>query len=59
MVKYARIVFEEEIPDDATPEDALRILLKSAENYSRIVLSGDHPSTEDVEISDYPYERME
>ncbi len=53
MVKHARIVFEEEVPDNATPEDALIILLKSIRNASKY-LSG-----EDVEMSDYPYERME
>lgn len=59
MVKYARMVFEEEIPDNATPEDALRVLSKSMKNYLDIILSGDHPSTEDLEISEYPYKRME
>jgi hypothetical protein len=59
MVKYARMVFEEEIPDDATPEEALRILSKSMKSYLDIILSGDHPSTEDLEISEYQYERME
>lgn len=53
MVKHARIVFEEEIPDNATQEDALAILLKSIKNGPQY-LTG-----EDVEISDYPYERME
>jgi hypothetical protein len=53
MVKYARIVFEDEIPDNATPEDAMKVVLKSVKNYL------DHPSEEDVEMSEYPYERME
>jgi hypothetical protein len=53
MVKYARIVFEEDVPDNATPEDALIILLRSIRNASQY-LSG-----EDVEVSDIPYERME
>ena len=53
MVKYGRIVFEEEIPDNATPKEALAILLKSIKNGPQY-LTG-----EDVEMSDYPYERME
>jgi hypothetical protein len=53
MVKYARIVFEEEIPDNATAEDALAVLLKCMKN-APTYLKG-----EDVEISEAPYERME
>ncbi len=53
MVKYARIVFEETVPDNATVDDALAILLKSIKN-AQSYLKGD-----DVEMSEYPYERME
>jgi hypothetical protein len=53
MVKYARIIFEEEIPEDATAEDALVVLLKCMKN-AQTCLKG-----EDVEISEAPYERME
>lgn len=53
MVKYARVVFEEEIPDNASPEDALAILLKTIKN------GPNYLSGEDVEISERPYERME
>jgi hypothetical protein len=53
MVKYARIVFEEEISDNTSSEEALAILLKTMKN------SPNYLSGEDVEISEYPYERME
>jgi hypothetical protein len=53
MVKHARIVFEEEIPDSTTAKDALAILLKSIKNGPQYL------TEEDVEMSDYPYERME
>lgn len=53
MVKYARIVFEEEIPDDATSEYILALLLECMKN-AKLFLSKD-----DIEISECPYERME
>lgn len=53
MVKYARLVFEEEIPDSTTAKDALAILLKSMKNGPLYL------TEEDVEMSGYPYERME
>ncbi len=53
MTKYARIVFEEEISDDMTLEDALTIVLKNIKN------SPSFLTADDVEISEYPYERME
>jgi len=53
MVKYARVVFEEEIPENMTAKDALIILLKCMKN-AQLYLK-----EEDVEISESPYERME
>jgi hypothetical protein len=53
MVKYARIVFEEEIADNETEKDALAVLLKTMKN-AQIYLK-----EEDVEISEAPYEMME
>ncbi len=53
MVRYGRIVFEEEIPNDATYKDALAILLKSIENAKSFL------EEHDVEISESPYEKEE
>ena len=53
MVKYARLIFEEEIPDGTSAKDALDILLKSVKK------SPFYLTEEDVETSDYPYERVE
>jgi len=52
MTKFARLVFEEEIPDDATAKDALVVLLKNMKN-AHLYLKED-----DVEISESPYEKM-
>ena len=54
MTKFARIVFEEEIPDNATPEQAMRAVLLGIKNWW-----GSQPSEEDVEISDTQYEKGE
>lgn len=54
MTKFVRLVFEEEIKDNATPEEALDVILKSVENY----MFG-HPKADDVEISSESYERQE
>lgn len=51
--RYARVVFEEEIPDNATTEQALAIVMKSIKN------APTYLKEDDVEISEYPYERME
>ena len=53
MVKYARLVFEEEISDNATAKDALVIMLKCIKN-AQVYLK-----EEDIEISEFPYERQE
>lgn len=53
MVKYARLVFEEEIEDDASPLEAMIAILKSIKNWLL------QPNENDVEISSYPYERQE
>jgi|GEM_PF-6793905 hypothetical protein len=53
MVKYARIVFEDEIPEGATSKEALSIMLKMMKNHAQYL------TEKDVEISEYPYERME
>jgi hypothetical protein len=53
MAKYARVVFGEEIPDSATAKEALAIVMKSIKSAPTFL------KEEDVEISDYPYERME
>ncbi len=54
MGKFARLVFETvELKDNTTPKEAMKTLLKSIKNYL------ENPNEEDVEISEYPYERME
>lgn len=54
MTKYARLVFEEEIPEGATNEDIVRKMKKCVENYVK-----DSISIDDIEISEHPYERYE
>lgn len=53
MVKHARLVFEEEIADDATHLEAMMALLKSIKNWLL------QPNENDIEISSYAYERQE
>ena len=53
MVKYARLVFEEEIPDGTSAKDVLDLLLKSVKK------SPLYLTEEDVEMADYPYEKTE
>ncbi len=54
-VRYARIVFEEEIPADAAPEEAARILQNAI-----VSLIADHGvRPDDIEIHDEPYVREE
>jgi hypothetical protein len=54
MEKFARLVFEEPISPDTTPERIVALLKKQLENYLE---SG--VNIEDVEISENSYERME
>lgn len=53
MVKFARLVFEEEIEDNATDEDIVERIRECVENY----ISGLGVSIDDIEISAYPYMR--
>lgn len=50
-VKYARLVFEEEIPTDATEDEITEKIRKSIENY----IKGFGVSIDDIEIADEPY----
>ena len=54
MGKFARLVFESvELKDNTTPKEAMKILLEIVKNYL------ENPNEEDVEMSEFPYERME
>ena len=53
MVKYARLVFEEQIDDNATEEEITERIRKAIENYT----GGFGVSIDDIEISDAPYMR--
>ena len=58
MVKYARLVWETEIPDNPTKqdmEDALDGLLNKIESYVRQTNAGDR-DIDDIEICDRHYE---
>lgn len=55
MVKYIRLVFEEEVDDGATDEEITERIRKAIENY----ITGHGVSIDDIEISDYPYMRQE
>ncbi len=52
-VKYARLVFEEEIPVNATEEEITEKIRIAIENYTK----GFGVSIDDIEISDTPYEK--
>lgn len=54
MVKYARLVFEEEIPEGATNEDIVGKMKECVESYVE-----DGINIDDIEVSEYPYERQE
>lgn len=54
MSKYARIVFEEEIPENTTDDEIKYILLNAIRNWTTQSFQ-----IEDCEISYYPYERQE
>ena len=53
MVKYARLVFEEEIDDKATGEEIAERIRKAIENY----IGGFGVNIDDIEISEFPYMR--
>lgn len=50
MEKYARLVFEEEIPENATKEEIVRKMKECIENYIKNGVGID-----DVEICEFPY----
>ncbi len=52
MKKYARLVFEEEIPENATNEEIVEKMKECIENYTK-----DGINIDDVEISESPYMR--
>lgn len=52
MEKYARLVFEEEIPEGATNEEIVEKIKVCIENYIKNGVNID-----DVEISESPYMR--
>jgi len=54
MEKFARLVFEEPISEDAKPDEIVALLKKQLENYLE---SG--VDINDIEISENSYERME
>ena len=53
MVKYARLIFEEEIDDNDTEEEISEKIRKVIENY----IGGFGVSIDDIEISETPYMR--
>lgn len=52
MEKFARLVFEEEVPEGATNEQIVEKIIKCIENYMKYGVSID-----DIEITEYPYMR--
>lgn len=52
MEKYARLVFEVEIPGGTTSEEIVRKMKECVENYVK-----DGVSIDDIEISESPYMR--
>lgn len=52
MEKYARLVFEEIIPDGATDKDIVEKIRNTIENYIK-----DGVNIDDIEISESPYMR--
>jgi len=50
--KYARLVFEEEIPEGTTSEEIVRKMKECVENYVK-----DGVNIDDIEISESPYMR--
>lgn len=59
MEKFARVVFEEEIPEDAQLTEIVDVLKTSIKNFLKQLEEEPLAALGDVEISEYPYERME
>jgi DNA replication protein DnaD len=59
MVRYARLVFEEEVQEDLLPEKIADRLKTSIRNWLKVLEEDLHGALEDIEISEYPYERQE
>lgn len=59
MVRYARLVFEEEIQEDLLPDKITEKLKMCIENWLKFLKENPREALEDVEISQYPYERQE
>jgi len=54
MTKYARWVWEIRIPEKPTQEDMEKAMLKLKDNITTFL--SDHPTIEDIEICETPYE---
>lgn len=59
MNKFARVVFEEEIPEDAQIPEIIETLKTSIKNWLKFLEDEPLKALEDVEMSNCPYERME
>lgn len=59
MVRYARLVFEEEVQEDLLPEKIADRLKTSIRDWLKYLEEDLHGALEDIEISEYPYERQE
>lgn len=59
MAKFVRLVFEEEVPDDAQIPEMMNMLVTSIENWLKHAKDSPIDAFEDIEISEYPYERQE
>lgn len=49
--KYARIVFEEEIPEDASEDEITKIIAEAIEDF----MMNSHMNIDDIEIHERPY----
>lgn len=54
MTKYARWAWEVEIPDKPTTKDMQKAMQKLQDNITSFL--SDHPTTDDIEICETPYE---
>lgn len=59
MNKFARVVFEEEIPEDAQIPEIIETLKMSIKNWLKFLEDKPLEALEDVEMSNCPYERQE
>lgn len=57
-MKYARVVFEEEIAEDVQMLEIADVLKASIRNWLKILEKEPMNALDDVEISNYPYERF-